>query len=137
MKTLKGIFRLHDFKQLTFFVGEIRRDLDDGLLTDAVFINLKKVIDYRVLLNKLQRYGVCDRTLLWFSSYLQGCFQRVEVDNVLSSTLGPFAFMLQLFRERLSEKNVQATIPKGNMLEYDQYTVPDNVAVELSFVAFL
>ena len=44
---------------------------------------------------------------------------------------------IQLFRERLSEKNVHATIPKGNMLGYDQYTVPDTVAVELSFVAFL
>ena len=33
-------------------------------------------------------------------------------------------------------KNVLATIPKGNM-GYDQYTVPDTVAVELSFVAFL
>ena len=45
--------------------------------------------------------------------------------------------LLQLFRERLSEKNVHATIPKGNMLGYDQYTVPDTVAVELSFVAIL
>ena len=43
---------------------------------------------------------------------------------------------IQLFRERLSEKNVYATIPKGNM-GYDQYTVPETVAVELSFVAFL
>ena len=33
-------------------------------------------------------------------------------------------------------KNVQATIPKGNM-GYDQYTVPDTVAVESSIVAFL
>ena len=45
--------------------------------------------------------------------------------------------LLQLFRERLSEQNVHATISKGNMLGYDQYTVPDTVAVELSFVAFL
>ena len=29
-----------------------------------------------------------------------------------------------------------ATIPKGNM-GYDQYTVPDTVAVEPNFVAFL
>ena len=43
---------------------------------------------------------------------------------------------MQLFRERLSEKNVHATIPKGNM-RYDQYTVPDTVAVELTFFAFL
>ena len=42
---------------------------------------------------------------------------------------------IQLFRERMSEKNVHATIPKGNM-GYDQYTVPDKVAVEPTFVAF-
>ena len=33
-------------------------------------------------------------------------------------------------------KNVHATIPKGNM-GYDQYAVPDTVAVEFSIVAFL
>ena len=33
-------------------------------------------------------------------------------------------------------KNVHATIPKGNM-GYDQYTVPDTVAVKTSFAAFL
>ena len=33
-------------------------------------------------------------------------------------------------------KNVHATIPKGNV-EYVQYTVPDTVAVEPTFVSFL
>ena len=33
-------------------------------------------------------------------------------------------------------KTVHATIPKGNM-GYDQYSVPDTVAVEHTFVAFL
>ena len=33
-------------------------------------------------------------------------------------------------------KNVLATIPKGNM-GYDQFTVPDTVAFEPTFVAFL
>ena len=32
--------------------------------------------------------------------------------------------------------NVHATIPKGNM-GYDQYTVPDIVAVEPTFATFL
>ena len=59
-------------------------------------------------------------TLLWFTE------ENIQRDNR----------HIQLFRERLSEKNVHATIPKGNM-GYDQYTVPDTVAVELSFVAFL
>ena len=33
-------------------------------------------------------------------------------------------------------KNVHATIPKGN-IRYDQYTVPDNVAVENTFLLLL
>ena len=33
-------------------------------------------------------------------------------------------------------ENVHATIPKGNM-GYVQYTIPDTVAVEPTFVAFL
>ena len=42
---------------------------------------------------------------------------------------------IQLFREWLSEKNVHVTISKGNM-GYDQYTVPDTVAVEPTFDTF-
>ena len=75
---------------VTFFVDEIRRNVDNGLLTGAVFIDLKKVfdkIDHHILPNKLQRYGICNRTLLWFSSYLLGRPQRVEVDKALSSPL--------------------------------------------------
>ena len=33
-------------------------------------------------------------------------------------------------------KNVQATIPKGSM-GYGQYTIPETIAVEATFVAFL
>ena len=33
-------------------------------------------------------------------------------------------------------KNVHATIPKGNM-GYDQYAVPDTLAIESSIVTFL
>ena len=38
--------------------------------------------------------------------------------------------------EKGCPKNVYATIPRGNM-RYVQYTVPDTVAVEPTFVAFL
>ena len=37
---------------------------------------------------------------------------------------------------KVVRKNVHATIPKGNM-GYVQYTVPDTMAVEPTFVAFL
>ena len=44
-----------------------------------------------------------------------------------------FKSFTAIFRKVVG-KNVHATIPKGNM-GYDQYTVPDTVAIELTFVA--
>ena len=75
---------------VTIFVDEIRRNIDNALLTGAVLNDFKKAFDtigHRILLNKLQRCGVSKRTFLWFSSYLQGLSKHVEVDKVLSSPL--------------------------------------------------
>ena len=44
-------------------------------------------------------------------------------------------FQYTAISRKVVEKYVPATIPKGNM-GYDQYTVPDIVAVEPTFVAF-
>ena len=43
------------------------------------------------------------------------------------------AFFYTAFSRKVVGKNVHATIPKGN-LGYDQYTVPDTVAVKTSLV---
>ena len=43
---------------------------------------------------------------------------------------------LQFIVRKVVRKNAHELIPKGNM-GYDQYTVPDTVAVESSIVAFL
>ena len=70
---------------VTFFVDEIRRYMDNVFSLDP-----KKAfdtIDHYILLNKLQRCGVCDKTLLCFSSSLQGRSQRVAVDKVFSTPL--------------------------------------------------
>ena len=58
------------------------------------------------------------------------CYSEFSGSKAINS------FSIQLFRERLSEKIVHATTPKGNM-GHDQDTVPDNVAVEPTFVALL
>ena len=47
-----------------------------------------------------------------------------------------FICMCTAILRKVVGNNVHATIPKGNM-GYDQYTVPDTVAVEPTFVAFL
>ena len=46
-----------------------------------------------------------------------------------------FICMCTAILRKVVGNNVHATIPKGNM-GYDQYTVPDNVAVEPTFVDF-
>ena len=45
-------------------------------------------------------------------------------------------FVYTAISRKVVGKHVHATIPKSNM-GYGQYTVPDTVAVEPSFVAFL
>ena len=45
-------------------------------------------------------------------------------------------YFIYSYFEKGCRKNVHATIPKGNV-GYDQYSVPDTVAVEPTFVKFI
>ena len=66
------------------------------------------------------------------------CFpftQIVEI-KVIFQVCNSVCKMYTAILRKVVRKNVCATIPKGNM-GHDQYTVPDTVAVELTFVAFL
>ena len=70
------------------------------------------------------------------------CFRKMchsvhNTDTILMC-MKKFVLLTSLYSyfEKGCRKNVHATIPKGNM-GYDQYTVPDTVAVEPTFVTFL
>ena len=64
------------------------------------------------------------------------------ITNILGLFFGLMGIMFEEFiyiiaiSRKVVRKNVHATIPKGNM-GYEQYNVPDNVAVEPTFVDFL
>ena len=76
--------------------------MDKGLLTGAVFIDLKKVFDtvsHDGLLNKLFRYGIQDQPLSWFESYLTNRTQSVSIENHLSSAA-----------------NISSGVPQGTVL---------------------
>ena len=67
------------------FSDNIRRNMDQGQLTGAVFIDLRKAfdtVDHAVLLDKLSNLGIVDKEHGWFTDYLSNRTQVVEFQGV-------------------------------------------------------
>ncbi len=65
-------------------------NMDNGLLTGVIFLDLKKAfdtVDHQILLKKLHMYGVSPRCIEWFKSYLTGRKQVTVVQGTKSSPL--------------------------------------------------
>ena len=105
------------------FSDNIRRNMDQGQLTGAVFIDLLKAfdtVDHAVLLDKLSNLGIVDKEHGWFTDYLSNRTQVVEFHGVTStpeaisvgvpqgSILGPLLFILHIndLPEVVSECNI-------------------------------
>ena len=93
----------------TFLFDDMRKNIDDGYMVGAIFIDLTKAFDtigHGLLLNKLQEYGVERTELEWFTNYLFNRKQIVCVDGSFSSEqelysgvpqgsiLGPLMFLI-------------------------------------------
>ena len=91
------------------FSDYIRRGMDLGLLTGAVFIDLRKAfdsVDHEILISKLESYGLKDIELDWFRNYLTDRKQLVSFGKEISypclitsgvprgSIFGPLLFVL-------------------------------------------
>ena len=99
----------HALLDLTAFVHD---GVDNGSNVVGIFIDLAKAFDtlnFDVLLEKLERYGVCGTSLKWFKSYLTDRKQRVvlpcgttsidcEVETGVpqGSVLGPLLFIIYI-----------------------------------------
>ena len=58
---------------MTLLSDAIRKAMDTGMLTGAVFVDLSKAfdtVDHARFLSKLLIYGILNRELKWFESYL-------------------------------------------------------------------
>ena len=56
-------------KAVTYFTDEILMNMNKGLVTGSVFIDLAKAfdtVDHDILLRKLEYYRICDESLPWF-----------------------------------------------------------------------
>ena len=63
-------------------------NMDKGKLTGVVFLDIRKAfdsVDQSILLEKVQFYGVADRELMWFKSYLTAQQQQCLINGCLSS----------------------------------------------------
>ena len=70
---------------------KIKQSIDDGKFGCGIFIDLKKAFDtvnHKILLLKLEHYGVRGTLLKWFESYLTDRKQYVFFNGVSSEVLG-------------------------------------------------
>ena len=80
----------------------IRNSLDNKKYGCGIFIDLKKAFDtvnHKILLKKLEHYGIQGKTLNWFESYLFERKQYVSLNGINSET-----------------KNVTCGVPQGSVL---------------------
>jgi hypothetical protein len=93
---------------LLHIINYVSTALNDGNFCIGVFLDLKKAFDvcsHSILLKKLAKMGITGVTHRWFSDYLSGRSQKVEINGKLSesqnldisviqgSTLGPLLFL--------------------------------------------
>ena len=86
-----GFRKLHstEFAALEL-IDRTLKDINERNISLAIFMDLSKAfatLDHQILLKKLNYYGIVGNALAWFSSYLTGRQQYVELDGVSSSLL--------------------------------------------------
>ena len=84
-------------------------NMDEGLINLVLFLDFKKAfdtVDHKILLSKLECYGVRGSALLWFRSYLSNRKQVCKANNSLSTS-----------------RNISCGIPQGSNLGQLLFTI--------------
>jgi hypothetical protein len=83
------------FTAIQSFIQDVQKALDNKLFALGIFLDLSKafdVINHKLLLNKLELYGIRGNSHSLMSSYLTGRSQFVEIQHIdtKTSSLMPF-----------------------------------------------
>jgi hypothetical protein len=96
---------------LLHLVNYVSSALNEGEYSVGIFLDLKKafdLVDHRILLAKMERYGIIDVPHAWFNSYLSDRSQVVDINGAYSnpqdvnmsviqgSLLGPTLFLIYI-----------------------------------------
>ena len=91
------------------FLDQIRKAMDQGMPTGAIYVDLSKAFDtigHDAIIQKIPKFGITGIPQQWFCSYLFGRYQQVSYEKTLSSAepiycgvpqgsiLGPLLFLL-------------------------------------------
>ena len=72
---------------LVWFTDQIRRSMDAGMLTDAIYVDMSKAFDpegQAEIINKLPDYGITGMPQEWIVNYLFSQSQQVTFQKTLS-----------------------------------------------------
>jgi hypothetical protein len=96
---------------IVYLVDKISQALDNGEYVIGLYLDFSKAfdtVDHKILLQKLEHYGIRGVALDWFKSYLENRKQCVDINGTLSdlchlscgvpqgSILGPILFLLYI-----------------------------------------
>ena len=84
------------------FLDGIYNDIENGVVSGVLFLDLKKAFDsveHYILLRKLRNAGLTESSVTWFQSYLSNRFQCTKVNGVISE-----------------ERHVEYGVPQGSIL---------------------
>ena len=94
----KGNSTINALLQIT---EKIKESIDKGKYGCGIFIDLRKAFDtvnHKILLMKMEHYGIRDSALRWFESYLNKSSQLRELSCGVprGSVLGPLLFLIYI-----------------------------------------